>query len=328
MGISDKTVSKWKCGNGMPELSFLQPVCQILNIDLNELFSGERLTGTEYKKNAEKNIMELVKEAEKTKKSIVGGSIFPDTHKVSMNACKTHQINTRFWNTIGNDTLGPCILPDWGGFSPSENKLHLPGDLTEKKVLEIGCGNGHSLKYVADAGASDLWGLDISSGQIRRAREFLTAQNIHATLICSPMEDTCGLPSDYFDLVFSVYGIGWTTSLDQTLQNIHSCLKKDGVFIFGWSHPVHKCVTIENGSLIFRNSYFHEEWYSTDLNGQKMILSNRMMSTYINVLADHGFFIEKLIEETDREKALASKDDFGKKALMLPTVFILKARKC
>ena len=89
-----------------------------------------------------------------------------------------------------------------------------------------------------------------------------------------------------------------------------------------------KCVTIENGSLIFRNSYFHEEWYSTDLNGQKMILSNRMMSTYINVLADHGFFIEKLIEETDREKALASKDDFGKKALMLPTVFILKARKC
>lgn len=37
--------------------------------------------------------------------------------------------------------------------------------------------------------------------------------------------------------------------------------------------------------------------------------------------------IEKLIEETDREKAMVSDSDFGTKALMLPTAFIIKARK-
>lgn len=57
------------------------------------------------------------------------------------------------------------------------------------------------------------------------------------------------------------------------------------------------------------------------------MLSNRMLSTYINVLADNGFIIEKLVEETDQEKALASNTDFGRKALMLPTVFVIKARK-
>lgn len=38
LGISDKTVSKWERGSGMPELSLMRPVCGILGIDLNELF--------------------------------------------------------------------------------------------------------------------------------------------------------------------------------------------------------------------------------------------------------------------------------------------------
>ena len=52
LGISDKTVSKWECGNGMPELSLMQPVCKVLKTDLNELFSGERLTDADYKKES------------------------------------------------------------------------------------------------------------------------------------------------------------------------------------------------------------------------------------------------------------------------------------
>lgn len=27
LGISEKTVSKWECGNGMPEVAFMQPLC-------------------------------------------------------------------------------------------------------------------------------------------------------------------------------------------------------------------------------------------------------------------------------------------------------------
>ena len=48
LNISNKTISKWECGNGMPELSLLIPLCQILKINLNELFSGEKLTNSNY----------------------------------------------------------------------------------------------------------------------------------------------------------------------------------------------------------------------------------------------------------------------------------------
>ena len=327
LGISDKAVSKWECGNGMPELSFMQPICKILKINLNELFSGEKLTDADYKKKAEENMLTLVKETEEMKKNIVGGKILGYVNSVKMDVCEVHKTNTEFWSTIGNEFLGAATLPSWGGFFPSEDKLNLLGNLSDKRVLEIGCGNGHSMKYVADRGATDLWGLDISANQIEGAKNFLSAQGIDAKLVCSPMEDECELPTNYFDLVYSVYGIGWTTDLDKTFQHIHAYLKNDGVFVFGWSHPIHKCVSVESGKLIFSNSYLDEEWYCADMSNKKIMLSNRMLSTYINALTDNGFVIEKLVEATDREKAMASNNDFGKKALMLPTVFVIKARK-
>lgn len=327
LGISDKTVSKWECGNGMPELSFMQPICRILQIDLNELFSGEKLTDANYKRKAEENLMMLVKEAEKTKRNIVGGEDLGYVDNIEMNVCEAHKVNTEFWSTIGSEILGATALPSWGNYFPSEDKLHLLGDLSDKKVLEIGCGNGHSLKYAADRGAAELWGLDISPDQIARTGDFLRSQGVYANLVCSPMEEECELPAGYFDLVFSVYGIGWSTNLDRTFKQVYSYLKNDGVFVFGWSHPIHKCVSVEEGRLIFSNSYFNEEWYRAGMGDKEIMLSNRMLSTYINALANNGFVIEMLTEKTDRERAMASDNDFGRKALMMPTVFVISARK-
>ncbi|MCM1232701.1 MAG: helix-turn-helix domain-containing protein [Ruminococcus flavefaciens] len=41
MGISDKAVSKWENGKSMPDVSLFLPLCELLQITLNELFSGE-----------------------------------------------------------------------------------------------------------------------------------------------------------------------------------------------------------------------------------------------------------------------------------------------
>ena len=272
-------------------------------------------------------MMTLVKEAEIMKKNIVGGEDLGYVDNIKMNVCEAHKKNTEFWSTIGSDVLGATALPSWGNFFPSEDKLHLLGDLSDKSVLEIGCGNGRSLKYVSDSGAAELWGLDISADQIARTGSYLKAQGVDVKLVCSAMEEECGLPTDYFDLVYSVYGIGWTTSLDKTFKRIHSYLKKDGVFVFGWSHPIHKCVSVEDGRLIFSNSYFNEEWYRAEMGDKEIMLSNRMLSTYINSLVNCGFVIEKLTEEIDRERATASDNDIGRKALMLPTVCVINARK-
>lgn len=261
-----------------------------------------------------------------SKKSVVGGTDIESivlTDVTKENVCET---NIEFWNTVGSEFLGVTALPRYGGFM-SEDKLQLLGNVDGKKVLEIGCGNGHSLKYIYDKGAAELWGLDISPQQIERTNEFLSSLKIKVNLICSPMESDTDIPKQYFDLIYSIYGIGWTTDLNKTFKNIASYLKKNGIFIFSWSHPVHKCVTIENDKFIFNNSYFDESGYLTKLAGKEFVLSNRKLSTYVNALAESGFVIEKLIEDNDDDILNASKTIFANKARILPVTFIIKARK-
>lgn len=239
-----------------------------------------------------------------------------------------HRTNCRFWDTKGSEILGTTALPLYGAFV-SEEKCHLFGDVAGKKVLEIGCGAGHSLQYLGERKASELWGMDISEKQLEKTRQHLAASGLSARLICSPMEEECGIPADYFDFVYSVYAIGWTADLEGTFCRIASYLKKDGVFIFSWSHPIHKCVAVEDDRLVFKKSYFDESWYSVSLGEDKFTLSDRKMSTYVNALAKAGFVMEQMIEQTDDDIIKMRQDgsDFAKKAKMLPVTFVIKARK-
>lgn len=63
LGISNKTISKWECGNGMPDYAVMEGLCEILQINVNELLSGERLPSKEYNKKAEENMMSLIQES-------------------------------------------------------------------------------------------------------------------------------------------------------------------------------------------------------------------------------------------------------------------------
>lgn len=69
--VSRQTISKWESGNGFPEVSLLLPLCNELEITVNELLSGERLQAMDYKKKAEENMVNLVKEAQESKKKII-----------------------------------------------------------------------------------------------------------------------------------------------------------------------------------------------------------------------------------------------------------------
>lgn len=71
LGISDKTVSKWETGKGLPEVSLMIPLCETLHITVNDLLSGERVSESDYQKKAENNMMDLIKENEENKKQMI-----------------------------------------------------------------------------------------------------------------------------------------------------------------------------------------------------------------------------------------------------------------
>lgn len=64
--VSEKTISKWECGNGFPDTSLILPLCKELGISANELLSGKKLTNEEYMAEAENNLLLLNSKQEKT----------------------------------------------------------------------------------------------------------------------------------------------------------------------------------------------------------------------------------------------------------------------
>lgn len=231
--------------------------------------------------------------------------------------------NRNYWNENADLWFGTTALPEYGVKFLTEDDLHLFGNVSGKKLLEICCGSGHSLKYHAERNAGELWGLDISQKQLDHAKALLSENGYAAKLICSPMEADIDIPKDYFDFVYSIYGIGWTTDLQGTFKKLASYLKKDGIFIFSWHHTLNYCVAwsceerreiLENDKLIFHKSYFDETYFKMPIHNSEVILCNRKISTYVNALAGAGFVIEEMIEQNDMQNI--DSDDI--KAKMVP----------
>lgn len=64
LGISEKTVSKWEYGNGLPEVVYMEPLCQVLGITVNELLAGESISIMDLMRSIDMSRLELVKQLE------------------------------------------------------------------------------------------------------------------------------------------------------------------------------------------------------------------------------------------------------------------------
>ncbi|MEL3974454.1 methyltransferase domain-containing protein [Rossellomorea oryzaecorticis] len=240
-------------------------------------------------------------------------------------------INKQSWDEVADRFFGRNPLPEYGPLAPSEEELNLFGDVTNLKVLEIGCGSGHSLQYMDQKNAGELWGLDLSGKQIDAAKTLLKNCNSPLKLFESPMEDNPGLPTNYFDIVFSIYALGWTTNLEKTLANVNKYLKRGGIFIFSWEHPIYNRVSNINGTLTFNKSYHEEGSYYHEAWGHPAIMQQFRMSTYINTLINNGFKVERVVEDvclSDEDIQRHSNRWYSyEKAKVLPTAVIIKSVK-
>ena len=72
LGVTDRSVSNWENGKCMPDLSLFKPLCKELDITINELMSGEKLSKEDYQSKLEENIIDLTLKAKnKTNRKII-----------------------------------------------------------------------------------------------------------------------------------------------------------------------------------------------------------------------------------------------------------------
>ena len=76
LDVTDRAVSKWENGNCIPDASNIQELCKILNITINDLFSGCVVDMSDNEKKLEENLLEMIKIKEKRDKELLILEIF------------------------------------------------------------------------------------------------------------------------------------------------------------------------------------------------------------------------------------------------------------
>ena len=69
--VTDRAVSKWECGRSLPDSSIMLELCNALNISVNELLTGEEIKMETYNKQAEENLIQMIKEKESSDKRLL-----------------------------------------------------------------------------------------------------------------------------------------------------------------------------------------------------------------------------------------------------------------
>ncbi len=88
LNITDRAVSKWETGKGMPDTSIMLELCNILGVTVNELLSGERIEMNNYEEKVNENLIELKRKDENNmNKNAVISTIYTITMVIAILVC-------------------------------------------------------------------------------------------------------------------------------------------------------------------------------------------------------------------------------------------------
>lgn len=71
LGVTDRAVSKWENGICLPDAGTMPELCSILDISINDLFSGEEVDMKNNEKKLEENLLEMTKAKEERDKQLL-----------------------------------------------------------------------------------------------------------------------------------------------------------------------------------------------------------------------------------------------------------------
>lgn len=169
LNISEKTVSKWECGKGLPEVSLMQPLCKELNISVNELLNGTK------DKEEDSGIINYMKyENKKSKKKILVLII------VSM-LLITFVLSTVLFFFNSYNKIAVYEL-----YGKSANFEYNKGILTKSNMYNL-FQHGRIISTNEDISSEDITGYDFKCGNIRI--EAHSGENVLNSLMIPTIEE-------------------------------------------------------------------------------------------------------------------------------------------
>jgi len=178
---------------------------------------------------------------------------------------------------------------------PTEAELRLCGDVTGRRVIELGTG-GNAIA-LARQGARVIV-VDPSADKIAGGRSEAEAADVRIEFHEGDLADLGFATSGSVDLVLSTSGLNLVDDISRVFRQVHRVLKPGQPFVLAVPHPL--TAALEGGEVVLRRAYGTPP--------------GRTVSAYFTSLQRANFDVDVLLEPVPA-------------GAMVPAALLLRARK-
>lgn len=179
-----------------------------------------------------------------------------------------------------------------------------------RRVVDLGCGFGWFCRWAADEGAADVLGVDLSANMLDRARSDTTQPQVRYER--HDLEQLTLAPAS-FDLAYSSLTFHYLADLAGVFSTVRSALVPGSAFVFSVEHPIFMApahaafVDGPDGTPVWPlDGYLHEGPRLTDWLAPGVVKQHRTIGTYVDLLRDAGFVLDRLIEWGPSDEQVAA----------------------
>ncbi|HEV7523468.1 MAG TPA: class I SAM-dependent methyltransferase [Acidimicrobiia bacterium] len=240
-------------------------------------------------------------------------------------------MNAEIWDRIAQrqgsddvDDIPDTVMYAPGG--PTEADLRLCGDVTGKRVLDLGSGNGKNAIALARQGAHVI-AIDRSIAQLTRARKLAATTDVRVEWHECDASDLAFLRADSIDLVLAAAVLGEVEDIDRLFRQVHRVLRPGASFVFSYDHPMALALGRESdapgalplGALEVRRSYFDMTPVEITHDDERIKVWPRTTADVFASAHRAGYRVELLLEPEP--------DGRGEPGPEIPRVIVWRARK-
>lgn len=191
----------------------------------------------------------------------------------------------------------------YGPLIPGEHIFKLLPKLKGKRVLDLGCGQGHNLSALKNLGALSGVGVDFSPRNILEAQKLLNSPKFEFLL-----ENYLNLSSDKigkFDLIISIFSISFIRDLNAFFKVLAELSQSNTTIVLSTDHP-NRIGSWTNNHLEINNYFWPRNkirrWQIGDNNEFNYFHYTHSFESIINALVKANFHIVKIWEPASLPK--------------------------
>lgn len=215
-----------------------------------------------------------------------------------------------------NETLEKPVLMD------------LIGSITDKRILDLGCGDAAIGRELLHQGAASYVGIESSHKMAAVARQMLA--DTSGQIILQTIEDWT-YPHAVFDLVIARLALHYVADLAPIFTKVFQALAPSGQFVFSVEHPA--IASCDRGwtAGTLRQDWVVDNYFTTGVRvtnwlGGTVKKYHRTVEDYFHLLQEAGFLIMDLREAHPQCDRFHDAQTYERRK-RIPLFLILAARK-